>query len=285
MKDVTMKHKKKLIVCLFITPIVTISLVNSSSPYEMSDDSYTLNIKKEFLDISNLSSLTYSVHDGYLYATVNRPAKVLKISKNGVIHQIKDIPFIKDAESIEHLTENMFLAADEETSILYLLSIEKNMEVKIKRTIQLDVFKEKNNRGFEGLGWEQSSHTLFAAKERKPAKLFSYKLNFNNTSAQNEQKKTLDVNLKDISGLDVYKDNLRVLSDESKLLINIDLLTNQKNILLNLRKGHHDLQEDIPQAEGVTTAPNGDIYIVSEPNYFYHFKKQPDDKNNDDQQS
>ncbi|EET0019084.1 YjiK family protein [Escherichia coli] len=283
MKDSIKKHKKKLIVSIFI--ISAISCVNLSTPYEMSDDSYILNIKKEFLNLNNLSSLTYSPHDGYLYATVNKPAKVLKISTDGAIHQIKDMPFIKDAESIEYLTENMFLAADEETSILYLLSIEKDMEVKIKESIQLDVFKEKKNCGFEGLGWEESSYTLFAAKERKPAKLFSYKLNLNNASAKNEPKRKLDVNLKDISGLDVYKNNLRVLSDESRLLINIDLLTNKKNILLNLRKGHHDLQEDVPQAEGVVTAPNGDIYIVSEPNIFYHFKKQVDDKNNDNQQS
>ncbi|MBS9009185.1 YjiK family protein [Escherichia coli] len=283
MKDPIKKHKKKLIVSIFI--ISAISCVNLSTPYEMSDDSYILNIKKEFLNLNNLSSLTYSPHDGYLYATVNKPAKVLKISTDGAIHQIKDMPFIKDAESIEYLTENMFLAADEETSILYLLSIEKDMEVKIKESIQLDVFKEKKNRGFEGLGWEESSYTLFAAKERKPAKLFSYKLNLNNASAKNEPKRKLDVNLKDISGLDVYKNNLRVLSDESRLLINIDLLTNKKNILLNLRKGYHDLQEDVPQAEGVVTAPNGDIYIVSEPNIFYHFKKQVDDKNNDNQQS
>ncbi|EJD4017369.1 YjiK family protein [Escherichia coli] len=283
MKDPIKKHKKKLIVSMFI--ISAISCVNLSTPYEMSDDSYILNIKKEFLNLNNLSSLTYSPHDGYLYATMNKPAKVLKISTDGAIHQIKDMPFIKDAESIEYLTENMFLAADEETSILYLLSIEKDMEVKIKESIQLDVFKEKKNRGFEGLGWEESSYTLFAAKERKPAKLFSYKLNLNNASAKNEPKRKLDVNLKDISGLDVYKNNLRVLSDESRLLINIDLLTNKKNILLNLRKGHHDLQEDVPQAEGVVTAPNGDIYIVSEPNIFYHFKKQVDDKNNDNQQS
>ncbi|UXK28845.1 SdiA-regulated domain-containing protein (plasmid) [Escherichia coli] len=283
MKDSIKKHKKKLIVFMFI--ISAISCVNLSTPYEMSDDSYILNIKKEFLNINNLSSLTYSPHDGYLYATVNKPAKVLKISTDGAIHQIKDMPFIKDAESIEYLTENMFLAADEETSILYLLSIEKDMEVKIKKSIQLDVFKEKKNRGFEGLGWEESSYTLFAAKESKPAKLFSYKLNLNNASAKNEPKRKLDVNLKDFSGLDVYKNNLRVLSDESRLLINIDLLTNKKNILLNLRQGHHDLQEDVPQAEGVVTAPNGDIYIVSEPNIFYHFKKQVDDKNNDNQQS
>ncbi|HBA3614590.1 TPA: hypothetical protein J5F84_004446 [Escherichia coli] len=47
-----------------------------------------------------------------------------------------------------------------------------------------------------------------------------------------------------------------------------------KNIILNLKKGNHGFDEDVPQAEGVATTPNGDIFIVSEPNIFYHFKKQ-----------
>lgn len=46
MKDSIKKHKKKLIVFMFI--ISAISCVNLSTPYEMSDDSYILNIKKEF---------------------------------------------------------------------------------------------------------------------------------------------------------------------------------------------------------------------------------------------
>ncbi|HBA7889452.1 TPA: hypothetical protein J1Z77_004883, partial [Escherichia coli] len=136
----------------------------------------------------------------------------------------------------------------------------------------------KKNRGFEGLGWERSTQTLFAAKERKPTKLFEYKINTNDFSIKNAERQAQDVNLKDISGLDVFKKNLRVLSDESKLLVNVDLLTNKKNILLNLRKGHHGLQEDIPQPEGITTTPNGDIYIVSEPNIFYVFKKESNGK-------
>ncbi|HBB2307875.1 TPA: hypothetical protein J9577_004807, partial [Escherichia coli] len=138
----------------------------------------------------------------------------------------------------------------------------------------------KKNRGFEGLGWERSSQTLFAAKERKPAKLFSYKINASDFSINNAEKQAQDVNLKDISGLDVFNNNLRILSDESKLLVNLDLLTNKKNILLNLRKGHHGLQEDIPQPEGITTTPNGDIYIVSEPNFFYVFKNESNGKEN-----
>ncbi|EEX7017911.1 esterase-like activity of phytase, partial [Escherichia coli O157] len=97
MKDFIKRYKKNLIILVFI--IAAISFVNLSTSYEMSDDSYILNIKKEFLNINNLSSLTYSPHDGYLYATVNKPAKLLIISTGGAMRQIKNMPFIKDAES------------------------------------------------------------------------------------------------------------------------------------------------------------------------------------------
>lgn len=279
MKFSIIKHKKTFQISLLciIASIIFISF-NNPFVYENSDDVYILKIKREFKNIHNLSSLTYSLHDGYLYATTNKPAKVLKITKGGVIVQVRDIPFIKDAESIEYLTNDLFIAVDEETSILYVITITKDMDIEIKSTIQLDIFDGKKNRGFEGLGWQKDTKTLFAAKERKPAKIFTYKLDINTASVKNKEKQELDVNLADISGLDVYKNNLRVLSDESKLLINLELLTNKKNTILNLRKGHHNLQEDVPQPEGVTTTPNGDIYIVSEPNLFYVFTKEFCDK-------
>ncbi|OSL96436.1 SdiA-regulated domain-containing protein [Escherichia coli] len=37
---------------------------------------------------------------------------------------------------------------------------------------------------------------------------------------------------------------------------------------MNLKKGNHGFDEDVPQAEVVATTPNGDIFIVSEPNIF-----------------
>ncbi|HBB2307878.1 TPA: esterase-like activity of phytase, partial [Escherichia coli] len=106
----------------------------------MSDDIYVLKTKTELEKISNLSSLTYSPYDGYLYATVNKPAKILRITKEGTINRVKDIPFIKDAESIEYFTDGVFLAADEETSILYVISIDESMNIEVKASMQLDVF-------------------------------------------------------------------------------------------------------------------------------------------------
>ncbi|HAM3120491.1 TPA: hypothetical protein IBG13_004714 [Escherichia coli] len=153
---------------LFIILVLIILFFNLSTSYEISDDSYTLSIKKNFLNINNLSSLTYSSYDGYLYATVNKPAKVLKISTDGNIHQIKNMPFIKDAESIEHFTENMFLAADEETSMLYLISINKDMEIKIKKSIQLDIFKKIRTVVLKVLaGTKVLTHFLLQRKENQ----------------------------------------------------------------------------------------------------------------------
>lgn len=41
--------------------------------------------------------------------------------------------------------------------------------------------------------------------------------------------------------------------------------------VLPLWKGMHDLESSIGQAKGVAIGPQGDIFIVSEPNLFYRF--------------
>jgi uncharacterized protein YjiK len=42
----------------------------------------------------------------------------------------------------------------------------------------------------------------------------------------------------------------------------------------SLRGGNQGLTEDIPQAEGITMDDHGTLYVISEPNLFYAFKKK-----------
>ena len=42
---------------------------------------------------------------------------------------------------------------------------------------------------------------------------------------------------------------------------------------LSLIKGQHGLRKSVPQAEGIAMDDEGTVYVVSEPNLFYVFKK------------
>ncbi|WP_206212420.1 SdiA-regulated domain-containing protein, partial [Pseudomonas viridiflava] len=80
--------------------------------------------------------------------------------------------------------------------------------------------------------------------------------------------------LTDLSSLyyDVGSQHLWALSDESKMVVELDQ-KGEPLSSLNLRAGNQGLKADIPQAEGMAMGSNGDLFLVSEPNLFYRFKK------------
>ena len=63
-----------------------------------------------------------------------------------------------------------------------------------------------------------------------------------------------------------------VLSAQSKLLLEMDE-HGQPVSFISLWGGMNGLHDSIPRAEGVAIDENGTIYMVSEPNLFYVFRK------------
>ena len=80
--------------------------------------------------------------------------------------------------------------------------------------------------------------------------------------------------VRDLSSLqfDERSGHLLALSDESKLLLELDL-DGRPISTLSLKKGRHGLEKSVPQAEGIAMDDEGTVYVVSEPNLFYVFKK------------
>lgn len=80
--------------------------------------------------------------------------------------------------------------------------------------------------------------------------------------------------MRDLSSLSLHDQtgHMLVMSDESKLLAEYSKAGELISII-PLWGGWHGLEHSIPQAEGVTVAPDGTIYIVSEPNLFYRFER------------
>lgn len=238
----------------------------------VSDPAYTLNMLKKLPDVSNLSSLTYIPEENILVATLNKPATLLKLTTDGDIISRSPLTFIKDAETVEYIGDGKLAMVDERSSVLHIVNLANLQPVKPVGTIDLQFITPKSNRGFEGMAWDADKKTLYVAKERDPYGLYSVKWDASNhiTGIYKVNELLKNVNVKDISALNFDKGNLFVLSDQSKGLVQIDPEGKVTGVL-NLRAGHHGLEKDVPQAEGVASDSAGNIYVASEPNLFYKF--------------
>lgn len=137
------------------------------------------------------------------------------------------------------------------------------------------------NKGAEGIAWDARNQRLLLAKERSPFGLFS--LPFPELAADLapvvsvlEELPSKQIFMRDFSSLaiDQRTGHLLVLSDESRMLLELDQQGNPVSFI-SLAMGLNGLTSSIKQAEGVAMDAQGTIYIVSEPNLFYVFKKQP----------
>ncbi|MOA37856.1 SdiA-regulated [compost metagenome] len=72
--------------------------------------------------------------------------------------------------------------------------------------------------------------------------------------------------------IDPRTGHLLVLSAQSNLLLELDEKGDPVSFI-SLLGGMNGLDRRIPRAEGVAMDESGDIYMVSEPNLFYVFRK------------
>lgn len=232
----------------------------------------------------NLSSLTWNQQTGTLFATINKPPRIIELSVDGkllrTVHLNSETP--PDLESIEYIDGNRYLLTDERRRRLYIAEITGSalsLDVKQLPFFSLDINDNHNNSGYEGLAWDHEHKTLFIAQEKKPVALtqiqspaFLYP-NTRHSGIRIHTDTAWMHNIRDISGLDYsrIRQRMLILSDESRkiLLMAPDYPVQQ----VSLTRGLHGLREDIPQPEGVATDNNGTLYVVSEPNLFYRFSE------------
>ncbi|EHR8838515.1 YjiK family protein [Shigella flexneri] len=267
--------KRKPLIAFFIAmviPLIIAILFTFNFNYKKSSQENSLSFIKQLPNTVNLSSLTYNKEDDFLYATQNSPAQLLKIARSGDIIDRAPLPFISDAETIEHIQGNIFAAIDEKTSELFFFTVTKDMHISFRNKIQLEIFNKKN-RGFEGLAWKADDRMLFVAKERRPGEIFTYQLSPDLLSVKQVTipEALNDIRVNDISGLDFNNESLMILSDESRKLLKFNLTEMSFVEMLDLTKGNHSLSSDLPQPEGIVTLPDESIYVASEPDILAKF--------------
>lgn len=231
----------------------------------------------------DLSALTFDPDRNSLIAITNGNPQLLELSLDGKL--LRAIPLVGfgDPEAIEYISRGVYVISDERLQRLLRVTVDERTEsIDAAASQQLSLgIGQNGNKGFEGLAYDVAGKRLFVAKERDPVRIFEIE---GFPYAEDDQplsvhvsenvERDADLFVRDLSSLqyDEQTGHLLALSDESRLVVELDI--HGKAIsALSLTAGDHGLEKGVPQAEGIAMGPDGTIYVVSEPNLFYVFRK------------
>ena len=231
----------------------------------------------------NVSALTYDPVRKSLFTVTNKNPELVELSLDGrIVRRIKLTGF-GDAEAIEFIDENTYVITDEYTQRLIKVKIdEATRELNAADAEQLTLgISPSGNKGFEGLAYDSAGKRLFVAKERDPMLIYEVHgfPHFNPEKSYavhviNNPKRDAGMFVRDLSSLqyDERSGHLLALSDESRLILELDV-DGRPLSTMSISGGRQGLKKTVPQAEGIAMDDDGTLYMVSEPNLFYVFKK------------
>ncbi|CAG1003870.1 putative protein YjiK [Methylophilaceae bacterium] len=232
------------------------------------------------------SGLTYNLETNTLFSVLNGTPLVIELDLEGNLLRKIHIDGIRDMEGITHVDGNRYVVADEYDQRLILIEIDKDTEkLDISRAPQISLGVDAgNNKGFEGVSWDEQNNRLIVVKERNPLRILEITGFVDDSTTSNGLRvsqiapsRFSAFQLRDLSSVSYHDESghLVLLSDESRIAAEYDLEGRVVSIL-SLWRGFHGLQKNVPQAEGIAIGPDRRIYIVSEPNLFYAFS--PEDR-------
>ncbi|MND85475.1 SdiA-regulated [compost metagenome] len=115
---------------------------------------------------------------------------------------------------------------------------------------------------------------MLLGEERPPA-LFTWKSNGSGQLTGDKQPVSAEeLDLRNLSALTIEPrtGHTLALSADSHMLLELD--ENGESVsFISLLGGFNGLKKTIPRAEGVAMDEQGNLYLVSEPNLFYRFRK------------
>lgn len=232
----------------------------------------------------DVSALTYDPDRRSLFTVTNQQPRIVELSLDGRI--LRQVPLVGfgDPEAIEYISPDLYVITDERLQRLVKVRLtESTPYIDAADSQQLSLGIGLNgNKGFEGLAYDRQGQRLFVAKERDPVSIYEIH-GFPHTNPDkpfavhvvDDPKRDARLFVRDLSSLqyDERSGHLLALSDESRLVL--ELNADGKPISgLSLLGGQQGLKKGVPQAEGLAMDDAGTLYLVSEPNLFYVFKKK-----------
>lgn len=230
------------------------------------------------LEDDEASGLAYSLVSGTLFMVTGKSPRLIEISTAGKVLREVELVGFANPEGVEVLGDGRIAIVDERARTLSAFHLPpKVTRIEVGRLQQIDLgFAGSGNKGFEGLAWDGRHNRLLVAKERSPMGLFGLPFpGEDGSTGVLEPLAVDDLFVRDMSSLavDARTGHTLLLSDESRLLLELDE-HGEPVSFISLLGGLNGLDAPISQAEGVAIDENGTLYMVSEPNLFYVFRKQ-----------
>lgn len=241
---------------------------------------YVVNIDAKALpgmEDDEASDVSYNPVTKTLFAVMGKHPFLVELTLRGDV--LRKIPLVgwSNPEAVA-VMENGFLAIGDERrhklSIVKVTPETTTLNFADYPKYELGPSKDQN-KAFEAVAWDPQRQQLLLGEER-PAAMFTWKSDGSDVLKGDKQKvvnNSLDI--RNLSSLTVEPrtGHTLALSADSHMLLELDEKGEQVSFM-TLLGGFNGLKDTIPRAEGVAFDDEGNLYIVSEPNLFYSFKKK-----------
>ena len=225
------------------------------------------------------SDLAYNPATGTLFTVSGKQPLLIELSRAGKVLRSMPVIGASNLEGVAVLEGGCMAITDERQHKLSIFRIAADTrELRTEQFIQqVDLgHAEDPNKGFEGLAWDKRHQRLLLGKEKYPVMLYGLASDGCRVSGDLKELADLGDTMTDLAALtvDPHSGHILALSQESHLLVELNAAYQPRNFIALLR-GLNGLDHYIPQAEGVALDEMGDLYLVSEHNLFYVFRKVP----------
>ena len=226
----------------------------------------------------NASGLTYHAERDSLFVVLDAPQRIVELGLDGSLKRKINLNKFDDTEGITWLGKNRFAVAEEARGNIVIVELEpKDGGVSWKKAGKLRTdIKVNLTNGLEGIAYDPLAKHFFVAREKRSPAVFKIIPPKPESDAPPTSilMSIAGRGLRDISGLhyDAKNERLLILSHESACVVEANKYGIETSRLL-LRGGKAGLSRTIFKAEGVALDKRGTLYIVSEPNLLYVFKK------------
>lgn len=229
------------------------------------------------LEDDEASDLAYNPLTGTPFTVTGKLPMLVELSRSGEVLRRIALKGFANPEGVAVLENGMIALTDERKRNLSIFELDpQTHELDLADAKPFDLgFPDAGNKGFEGIAWDPAQQRLLLGKERAPTAMFS--LGSDGQRLLDQELRPLPsygLGMRNLSALSVdpRTGHILALSAQSRLLLELDE-KGEPVSFISLLGGQSGLESRIPRAEGVAMDEEGTIYMVSEPNLFYVFRK------------